>query len=194
MSRAIFFPVVFLCACNATSTRPATSVATSATPVAVAQPETPSAALAETDAQPEKCVLVCGGAAALHVEAAVPDYHAADVANADGVFGAMHDDLLACYKARIKEKPNAHAFLVVDLIVASDGAVQKVDISGGALLGKHAVQCITKRIERAQFEPVRGDGTLHVQYRSRSRVHRWTTAFSFPVSRVETLYHPAWLS
>lgn len=106
---------------------------------------------------------MCGGAAALKVESAVPDYHAADVANADAVFASMHDDLLACYQARIKERPNAHGFLVVDVIVAPDGKVGKVDTTGGALLGERAMKCIVDRVERATFDPVRGGGTLHVQ-------------------------------
>jgi hypothetical protein len=124
---------------------------------------TASATTVEAEsAEPEKCVLVCGGAAAVHVESATTDYHAADVANADDVFAAMHDDLLACYKARIAERPKAHAFLVVDVIVAPDGTVQNIETTGGALLGDKTMRCITQRIQRAAFEPVRGGGTLHV--------------------------------
>lgn len=99
----------------------------------------------------------------MRVEVALPDYHAADVVNADQVFASMHDDLLACYKARIGERPNAHAYLVVDLVLAPDGSVRSIETTGGALMGDRAMRCITQRIQRATFEPVLGGGTLHVQ-------------------------------
>ena len=159
MYRAGFLlPLALICACSATATqREPVAATTTATPTA------PTTAELESSPAPEKCVLVCGGAAAVRVEAAVSDYHDADVANADNVFASMHGDLLACYKARIGERPNAHAYLVVDMVVAPDGSVRSVETTGGALLGDRAMRCITQRIQRATFEPVRGGGTLHVQ-------------------------------
>jgi hypothetical protein len=156
MHRAmVLVPFAVVCACGASPTRrepvaPTATVATTATSLA------PSAAS-------EACVLLCGTAVAVRVEAATPDYHTADVANADEVFASIRGDLLACYKARVIESPNAHAFLVVDIVVAPDGSVRDVETTGGALLGNRTMRCITQRIQRAAFAPVRGGGTLHVQ-------------------------------
>lgn len=163
MKRALLLPILaLLSACAAsTTTSPPPASATSTTAATAAASS--DSATADAQGKPEECVLVCGGAAALKVESVRPDYHAADVANADAVFASMHDDLLACYQARIKERPNAHGFLVVDVVVAPDGKVGTVDTTGGALLGDRAMKCITDRIERATFDPVRGGGTLHVQ-------------------------------
>lgn len=165
MRRPLLLSVlVLLCACGAsTTTSPPPASATSTTSATTASGNADEQDPTNAQGKAEDCVLVCGGAAALKVESAVPDYHAADVANADAVFASMHDDLLACYQARIKERPNAHGFLVVDVIVAPDGKVGKVETTGGALLGERAMKCIVDRVERATFDPVRGGGTLHVQ-------------------------------
>jgi hypothetical protein len=160
MHRALLLaPLALVCACRTTEP-PATPV-TPREPVATTTTNGASATPASVD--PAECVLVCGTAAAVHVEPVMQDYHTADVANANEVFGSIRGDLLACYKARVAEVPNAHAFLVVDVVVAPDGSVQSVETSGGALLGDRTLRCITHRIQRAAFEPVRGGGTLHVQ-------------------------------
>lgn len=104
----------------------------------------------------EPCTLVCG------LAVAAPDVHAQDIADADRVFARMRDDLLACYRMRVREYPNAHASLNVEVVIGEDGTVQKVETTGGALLGNRTMRCITQRIEREKFEPVRGGGTLRV--------------------------------
>jgi hypothetical protein len=112
---------------------------------------------------PEACVLVCGSAAAAHLEMPSVDYHVDEAENADAVFASMHGDLLACYRERVAQSPNAHASLVVDVVLAPDGSVRAVDTTGGALFGDRTMRCITRRIQRGTFAPVRGGGTLHIQ-------------------------------
>lgn len=166
MSRSILFLAVgLLSACAATTPREPVSVSrTTAAQVSTsADVTTPIEKTDDSTSSSESCALVCGGAAASREEVTMLDYHDADVANADAVFASMHDDLLACYKARVDEHPNAHAFLVIDVLVAPDGSVRNVDTSGGALLGEKTMRCITDRVGRAMFDPVRGGGTLHVQ-------------------------------
>jgi hypothetical protein len=112
---------------------------------------------------PEACVLVCGSATAARLETPKLAYHVDEAENADAVFASMHDDLLSCYKARVAQYPKAHASLVVDVVVAPDGSVRTVETTGGALFGDRTVRCITQRIQRGAFAPVRGGGTLHIQ-------------------------------
>jgi hypothetical protein len=161
MCRALcLVPLAIVCACRTTAPPLEPAVATT-TAAPVVAPRVEVSPAGDTGA----CDLVCGNAAALTVGSQAPagEVHAADVANADQVFSAMRGDLLACYRARVAESPNAHAFLTVDVVVAPDGSVGAVETTGGALLGDRTMRCITKRIERAAFAPVRGGGTLHIQ-------------------------------
>jgi hypothetical protein len=114
-------------------------------------------------AGPDACVLVCGSAAAARLDTPKLKYHVDEAENADAVFASMHGDLLSCYKGRVAQYPKAHASLVVDVVVAPDGSVRTVETTGGALLGDRAMRCITQRIQRGSFAPVRGGGTLHIQ-------------------------------
>ena len=75
---------------------------------------------------------------------------------------AMRDDLLACYAARVRQKPEAHAFLGIDLVLEPTGAVRSVETTGGALLGDKAMKCIVERVKKAKFAPVHGGGTLQI--------------------------------
>lgn len=167
MSRPILFLALgLLSACATATTAQREPVSVSRTTAAQVSTNVDSTTPEKTDysaSSSESCALVCGSAAASREEVAMLDYHDADVANADAVFASMHDDLLACYRARVGERPNAHAFLVIDVLVAPDGSVRNVDTSGGALLGDKTMRCITDRVGRATFDPVRGGGTLHVQ-------------------------------
>jgi hypothetical protein len=99
----------------------------------------------------------------VRLEAPQLEYHVDEAENADAAFASMHGDLLACYRARVAESPKAHASLVVDLVIAPDGSVRTVETTGGALFGDRTMRCITSRIRRAAFAPVRGGGTLHIQ-------------------------------
>jgi hypothetical protein len=109
------------------------------------------------------CVLECGSAQVAQLPAIAPDRHAAAVRNANEVIAAMHDDLLACYKTRLAQNPNAHASLVVEVVVNYDGTVLYSDVTGGAMLGRRGLRCITTRIERAKFAPVHGGGTMRLE-------------------------------
>jgi hypothetical protein len=84
-------------------------------------------------------------------------------ANADTVLASMTDDFLACYKKRLRENPQAHGCITVDILVGSDGRVRKVDTTGGAILGEHAMACIVHRLQQGVFEPPHGGGNIHVQ-------------------------------
>ena len=112
------------------------------------------------------CELVCEGTQIALQPAEPPDYHSRTVANADRVFEAMHDDLLACYKGRVAVDPKAHGFITVDIVLGPDGHVRSVETTGGALLGTRAMGCIVDRIKAATFEAVYGGGTrrIHVPF------------------------------
>jgi hypothetical protein len=113
-----------------------------------------------------QCDLVCQGAELADHTAISPDYTARAVADANRVFDAMHDDLLACYRTRLSANPGAHAFITVDVVIAPDGRVRGVETTGGANLGEATMHCIVRRVQRAHFEPVHGGGTLrfHVPF------------------------------
>lgn len=126
---------------------------------------TPTSTSAELppDSAPQ-CELTCQAATlTAGAPSPGPDHHGAAVENVDAVFAAMHDDLLACYRAQIVKTPSARAFVLLDLVLNADGSVRKVESSGGGMLGDAGLRCLTRRVERATFAPVHGGGTLHVQ-------------------------------
>jgi hypothetical protein len=92
-----------------------------------------------------------------------PDYAARAEVNAERVFASIHPDLLACYEARVRADPRAHAFMTFDLVVGPDGQVDDVQTTGGALLGERAMRCLIARVRRVAFEPPHGGGTLHLR-------------------------------
>jgi hypothetical protein len=108
------------------------------------------------------CVLECGNVTAVAGAVVIPDHHAEAVANADAVFAAMHDDLVACYRPGAARDPHAHAFITVDVVLNPDGTVRSVATTGGAMLGDPGLACISRRVKRATFAPVWGGGTLHL--------------------------------
>lgn len=116
-----------------------------------------------TSANIEACELVCDKPQVTLATPAPADVNEAAVANVDRVFASMNDDLLACYKNRLKTAPNAHAFMTVDLILEPDGRVRTVETTGGATLGDRGIHCITDRIRKATFDPIPGGGTRRVQ-------------------------------
>ena len=91
------------------------------------------------------------------------DYRAREGLNAEKVMNALEPQLLACYQRRVAVYPQAHAFMTIDVVVAPDGHVQKVETTGGALLGDATLECITKTIQRASFEPPHNGGTMRFQ-------------------------------
>jgi hypothetical protein len=92
-----------------------------------------------------------------------PDYTQREVDNANSVLATMTDDLLSCYKKRLRTDPHAHGFITVDILIGSDGHVGNVVTTGGAILGDATMACIVHRIERGVFEPPHGGGNIHVQ-------------------------------
>jgi hypothetical protein len=113
-----------------------------------------------------RCDLVCGAATVVgHTspQESAEDYTTQAVETANVTLNAMHDDLLACYVARVKAYPKAHAFLTIDIVVAPDGHAQKVEVKGGALLGDGAMACIVNRVERGAFAAPPGGGTMRLE-------------------------------
>ncbi len=117
----------------------------------------------EVAATPVECTLSCETATLTTPGALQPDHHAAATRNIDEVFASMHDDLLACYRARVRTNPRAHAFLVLTLVLEPDGRVRRVTTTGGAHLGDGGLRCITRRVEQATFAPVHDGGTLSAE-------------------------------
>jgi hypothetical protein len=128
----------------------------------VSSTSTTSAKLSSESVEPE-CTLACGAATLTTARPAPRDQHAADLANVDAVVASMHDDLLACYRARVAIYPNAHASVTLSVLLNPDGSVRSVTSTGGAMLGDAGLRCITHRIERATFAPVEGGGTLRTE-------------------------------
>jgi hypothetical protein len=121
------------------------------------------AATEEITAQPQTyCDLVCERAMIVPRPADGPDYNARATDNANDVLAAMHDDLLACYKERVAANPNAHGFITVDIVIDSEGRVRDVETTGGAILGERTMSCLVHRIQRGNFEPPHGGGTLRI--------------------------------
>lgn len=122
---------------------------------------------AKSQAPAPQCELVCEGAALVRHE--IPPGESADhytndaVDKANETLNAMHDDLLACYTARVKVYPKAHAFLTIDIVVGHDGHVQNVETQGGALLGESTMRCIVDRIEHGEFAPPPHGGTMRFE-------------------------------
>lgn len=114
------------------------------------------------------CDVVCERAKVTAVttgSAAIADaetYTIKETENANDVMAAMHDDLLACYKARVRVVPTAHGTLTLDILIGADGKVRKIDTTGGDTLGT-AKDCIVKRVQNGAFDPPHGGGTLKIQ-------------------------------
>ena len=143
-----------------------TPAAQSAAPqLADPQQSAPAAApSAAADAAPAaECKLYCEPARMVARPAPDPDYTQHEIDNASAVLASMTDDLLGCYKTRLRANPQAHGFITVDILIGSDGHVRKVDTTGGAILGEITMACIVRRIERGVFEPPHGGGNIHVQ-------------------------------
>jgi hypothetical protein len=53
--------------------------------------------------------------------------------------------------------------VVLQVVLEPDGHVRSVTSTGGAMLGDQGLGCLTRRVQRATFQPVHGGGTLHVE-------------------------------
>lgn len=140
-----------------------------ATRVTATSPATTTATSSATAAAPDamKCEVVCEGARVVSHDTdpseSADEFTQRAVEHADRVLNAMHDDLLSCYTKRLAQKPKAHAFLTIDIVVGPTGEVQRVEALGGALLGETAMNCVLDRIKRERFEPPHNGGTMHFQ-------------------------------
>jgi len=110
------------------------------------------------------CEIVCSD---VEVVAETPrveqsDYHAAAVTDARGVIASIHDDLMTCYRQRLATHPRAHGSPTFDIVIDENGTVRKIDTTGGGPLGDATMKCMTSRMMRAHFAPVRGGGTLRI--------------------------------
>jgi hypothetical protein len=123
-------------------------------------PETPVDA---KGASAPECQLYCEAPQMLPRAALEPNYTLEETNNANRVLDAMKDDLIACYKKRLRVNPNAHGFITVDILVGPDGSVRKVETTGGAVLGDETMQCLVHRVEKATFQKPHGGGTLHIR-------------------------------
>ncbi len=110
-----------------------------------------------------ECQLYCEPWEMLPRAAPGPDYTKREVDNANEVLDAMKTDLLACYKKRLRGRPDAHAVVTADILIGEDGHVRRVDTSGGATLGEATMSCIVHRIQNGVFEPPHGGGTIQVR-------------------------------
>jgi len=126
-------------------------------------PIEPTTAATTTSGEVDRCEVTCASPRLAVDSGEPPDVQAAAIANVDQVFASMHDDLLACYRARVAVDPSAHAFLTIDIILGPDGKVRDVETTGGAHLGDRGLGCIVRRIKAASFEPIPGGGTRHIQ-------------------------------
>jgi len=158
-----------LAVCGAAACAPAPQAHPASPPSSVAtsravSPATPSDG--ERTTAP-RCEVVCQSATVVRHEI-TPDesadyYTTQAVDRANATLNAMNDDLLACYEARVKVNPKAHAFLTVDIVVGADGHVQNVETQGGALLGEVTMRCIVDRIKRGEFAPPPRGGTMRFE-------------------------------
>jgi hypothetical protein len=149
-------------ACGSPQTPAATAPSTTAAPTPVNgadAPPTPDGTKTKT----AECQLYCEAPQMLPRAALEPDYTKEETDNANRVLDTMKDDLIACYKKRLRVNPDAHGFITVDILVGPDGNVMKTETTGGALLGKDTMQCIVKRMEKATFQKPHGGGTLHIR-------------------------------
>ena len=152
-----FVVAACLSACAASSPPPKTA----STP---APPRSPPVETApSTDPGAVECKLYCEAPRFVPRPEPEPDYTQREIDNASNVLSSMTDDLLGCYKTRLRTNRQAHGFITVDILVGPDGRVRKVDTTGGALLGDVTMACIVHRIERGVFEPPHGGGNIHVQ-------------------------------
>lgn len=172
-SVAVVSTLTLLLACA--SSQPAgvlpTRAPQSSAAIVPASPEEPaSEPEAASESEPKRapqCDLVCEGAHVVSHEIKPDesaDYYTQEaVEHADRILGAMHDDLLTCYTARLRGNPKAHGFITVDIVIGPSGSVQNVETLGGALLGDAAMACIVNRIKRERFDPPHGGGTMRLE-------------------------------
>lgn len=153
MNRSILFGSLLVVGCAAAPPPPAVAQTTSSTSTMTSTSTSTSTPFVE-------CDLVCERA---KVISAQPDYHAQATANVNRVLEAMHPQLLACYTKRVTASPNAHGFIVVDILVAPDGTVRDVGATGGALLGQRTMDCLVEQVRKAKFDPPHGGGTMRVE-------------------------------
>ncbi len=153
--------MVFGCAGPAQpAAAPATSAA--ATP-GIASTQSSNSVEGAKSTEVRECQLYCEAPQMVPRASLEPNYTKEETDNASRVLDSMKDDLIACYKKRLRMNPNAHGFITVDILVGADGSVLKTETTGGAVLGQETMGCIVKRVEKATFQKPHGGGTLHIR-------------------------------
>ncbi len=164
---ALHSPLLALVACLAAAcvTEPPPRAPSSSKPASTSVTEVASATESAPATEPAavECKLYCEPWEMLPRLEPGPDYTKHEIDNARSVLDAMRDDLLACYKKRLRVSPDAHALITVDISIGEDGHVRRVDTAGGGVLGEGGMGCIVHRIQQGVFEPPHGGGTLHVR-------------------------------
>ena len=92
----------------------------------------------------------------IHPRAAAED-------EATRIFRSLHPKLLGCYTRRLASRPDARAYVVVDVLVGGDGRPRDVSASGGGMLGREAMSCMVGHVRSAVFTPPASGGTSRVR-------------------------------
>jgi len=79
------------------------------------------------------------------------------------IFRSLHPKLLGCYARRLASRPDARAYVVVDVLVGGDGRPRDVSASGGGMLGRATVDCMVGHVRAAAFAPPASGGTSRVR-------------------------------
>lgn len=93
--------------------------------------------------------------AAAHVDEKSDDFSAPEVSV---VFNAMQGDIYKCLS-----HSRGNAYITVEAVVKNDGSVSSVKTTGGAHAGPTAMKCVERRVLRATFPRLRGNGTSRVK-------------------------------
>lgn len=74
------------------------------------------------------------------------------------VFSSMQSDLLRCFQGS-----KGNAYITIEALVRNDGTVSSVKTTGGAAAGTSAMKCVERRVSKATFPRLRGNGPSKVK-------------------------------
>jgi hypothetical protein len=100
-------------------------------------------------------ILSAPRAAFAHVDEKTDNDTAPEIAE---VFSSMQGDLLRCLQGS-----RGNAYITVEALVRNDGTVSSVKTTGGARAGTAAMKCVEKRVSKATFPRLRGNGPSKVK-------------------------------
>lgn len=84
------------------------------------------------------------------------------VSNADRVVAGMRAGFRACYNRGLANNPDLHGSVTIVARVGPNGDVVSATPQGGSTLGKEVIDCVSRRVRAAQFEPPSGGGATVV--------------------------------